>query len=283
MPLIRNTYGKGRVRIMRVKRDAARHEVRELSVQAMLSGAFEASYTVGDNASVIATDTVKNIVNIVARDHVGAENEDYCRALAQYFLSHYPHVAQVDITASETRWARIEIGGAPHDHAFTLDCNGKPFVTLSATRDGSALTSGITGFTFLKTTESGWENYWFDEVTTLKPTADRLFATAMDASWLWAATPSSYAAANAKVIETVLEVFATTYSPGVQHTMYQIGEAVLAAVPEIAEISMACPNKHYLPIDLSPFGRSSGGQVFTPTDEPHGQIECTVARTSAQT
>jgi len=278
MPLIRNSYGKGRVRIMRVKREDARHEVRELSVQAMLSGAFEASYTAGDNSSVIATDTVKNIVNIVARDNVGAENEDYAESLARYFLGHYPHVAQVDITTTETKWSRIELAGTPHDHAFTMDGNGKPFVKLSATRDGSTLSSGVTGFTFLKTTESGWEDYWMDEVTTLKPTADRLFATAMDATWLWSAAPASYAAANAKVIEAVLDVFATTYSPGVQNTMYLIGEAVLAAVPEIAEISMACPNKHYLPIDLSPFGRASAGQVFTPTDEPHGQIECTVAR-----
>ncbi|HEY9214680.1 MAG TPA: urate oxidase [Ancylobacter sp.] len=278
MPLVRNTYGKGRVRIMRVQREGERHEVRELSVQAMLSGDFEASYTEGNNASVIATDTVKNIVNIVARDNVGAENEDYAGALAAYFLERYPHVEQVDVTATETRWSRIEIAGKPHDHAFTLDGNGKPFVKLSATRAGSTLSSGITGFTFLKTTESGWENYWFDDVTTLRPTADRLFATAMDASWLWSAVPASYPAANARVIEAVLNVFATTYSPGVQNTMYLMGEAVLAAVPEIAEISMACPNKHYLPIDLSPFGRASAGQVFTPTDEPHGQIECTVAR-----
>jgi len=278
MPLVRNTYGKGRVRIMRVQREGERHEVRELSVQAMLSGAFEASYTDGDNSSVIATDTVKNIVNIVAHDNVGAENEDYAGALARYFLDHYPHVAQVDVTLSETKWSRIEIAGKPHDHAFTLDGNGKPLVKLSATRGGSTLFSGITGFTFLKTTESGWEDYWFDEVTTLKPTADRLFATAMDATWLWSTPPTSYAAANARVIDAVLNVFATTYSPGVQNTMYLMGEAVLAAVPEIAEISMACPNKHYLPIDLSPFGRASAGQVFTPTDEPHGQIECTVAR-----
>lgn len=278
MPLIRNTYGKGRVRIMRVKRDEARHEVRELSVQAMLSGAFGPSYTQGDNRSVIATDTVKNIVNIVARDNVGLENEAYAAALARTFLDRYEHVEKVDITAYETRWVRIPINGAPHDHSFVLDGNGKPFVKLSATREGSTVTSGISGFTFLKTTESGWEDYWFDENTTLKPTNDRLFATAMEASWLWASAPASYEAANAKVIEAALNVFATTYSPGVQNTLYLMGEAVLAAVPEIAEISMACPNKHYLPIDLSPFGRGFDKQVFTPTDEPHGQIECTVGR-----
>lgn len=278
MPLIRSTYGKGRVRIMRVKRDTERHEARELNVTVLLTGAFDASYTSDDNSSVIATDSIKNIVNIVARDNVGAETEPFAAALATYFLDRYAHVTQVDVTATETKWVRIAVDGAPHEHSFVLDSNGNPFVKLAATREGVSVTSGIKGFTFMKTTNSGWENYWFDEATTLKPTADRMCATAMDASWRWAKAPASYPEANAAVLATVLKVFATTYSPSVQNTMYLMGEAVLAAVPEIAEISMACPNKHYLPIDLSPFGRSSDGQVFTPTDEPHGQIECTVGR-----
>lgn len=278
MPLIHNTYGKGRVRIMRVKRDGERHEVRELTVRAMLTGAFDASYTAGNNSSVIATDSIKNIVNIVARDNVGAENEEFAGELAAYFLDRYAHVDKVDIFAGETRWVRLEVDGAPHPHSFLLDANGKPFVKLSATRADTSIASGIEGFTFMKTTESGWENYWMDEATTLKPTADRMLATSMDASWLWSAVPASYPEANARVFDAALKVFATTYSPGVQNTLYLMGEAVLAAVPEIAEITMACPNKHYLPIDLSPFGRAFDGQVFTPTDEPHGQIECTVAR-----
>lgn len=278
MPLISNSYGKGRVRIMRVARDSARHEVRELSVQVMLTGDFAAAYTKGDNRQVIATDSIKNIVNIVARDHVAAENELFAGVLAQYFLDRYPHVAGVEVTAYETKWRRLEVDGAAHDHAFALDGNGRPFVKLEATREGRRLASGVDGFTFLKTTESGWEEYWVDEATTLKPTADRLFATAMEAQWLWSGIPASYAAANAAVLDAALKVFATTYSPGVQATLYQMGEAVLTAVPEVEQISMACPNKHYLPIDLAPFGRAFDGQVFTPTDEPHGQIVCTVGR-----
>src|SRR5947209_7264910 len=35
MPLIRDVYGKGRVRVMRVKRDTKRHELRELTVKVM--------------------------------------------------------------------------------------------------------------------------------------------------------------------------------------------------------------------------------------------------------
>jgi urate oxidase len=278
MPLIRNTYGKGRVRIMRVERDTERHEVRELSVECLLTGAFDASYTSSDNSSVIATDTVKNIVNIVARDNVTLANELYAAALAKYFLDHYPQVERVDVLAHETKWSRLVVDGASHPHAFALDANGKPFVKLTATREGSSTISGIDGFTFLKTTESGWEGYVMDEVTTIKETHDRMAATSMDASWKWSSAPASYPEANAKVLTSVLKVFASNYSPSIQRTMYQIGEAVLAAVPQISEISMACPNKHYLPINLTPFGRNFDGKVFTPTDEPHGQIECVVGR-----
>ena len=50
MALIGNIYGKGRVRVMRVHRDGERHEVRELSVAAMVQGDFAKTYTHGDNS-----------------------------------------------------------------------------------------------------------------------------------------------------------------------------------------------------------------------------------------
>jgi urate oxidase len=31
---------------------------------------------------------------------------------------------------------------------------------------------------------------------------------------------------------------------------------------------------------MAPFGRDNPNVVFTPTDEPHGQIECTVSRSA---
>ena len=38
------------------------------------------------------------------------------------------------------------------------------------------------------------------------------------------------------------------------------------------------PNKHYLLINLSPFGMEIKNEIFVPTDEPHGQIEASVTR-----
>ena len=279
MPLISNSYGKARVRVMRVDRGADRHEVRELTVQAILEGGFAAAYTAGDNAAAVATDTIKNIAYIVARENIGACAEGYAGKLAARFLDRYPQVERATVRTAETKWTRATLGGAEHPHTFTLDANGTPTVALTAGRDGGVeVVSGIAGYTFMKSTESGWAGYVMDEYTTLPETRDRIAAAAMDAAWTWRSPPAGYPAANARILSTMLEVFGGTYSHGVQDSLYRMGEAALAAVPELATVSMACPNKHYIPFNLDRFGLSGDNMVFVATDEPHGQIECTVGR-----
>jgi urate oxidase len=100
----------------------------------------------------------------------------------------------------------------------------------------------------------------------------------MDASWRWTAAPSDYARANTLILNAMLRVFASTYSHSIQDSLYRMGTAALDAVPEIAQIHLACPNKHYLLANLAPFGMDNPNHVFIATDEPHGQIECTVGR-----
>ena len=278
MRLISNQYGKGRVRIARVHRGNARDEFRDLSVRTVLEGEFAQSYTEGDNHQVVATDTIKNLTNIVAHENLDACAEFYAAALARRLLDRYSHVARVTVTCDETKWVRAVVGGQPHPHSFVLDSNGKPLAEVVATRDGAATVSGITGFTFMKCTEAGWVGFVQDQVTTLPETTDRIVATALDARWTWRSAPADYTAANARVLAAMLEEFATTYSRGVQDSLFRMAGKALDAVPELGTISMACPNKHYLPLNLSRFGIEPDNTVFTPTDEPHGQIECSVGR-----
>jgi urate oxidase len=279
VPLIKNKYGKGRVRVMRIHREGDRYEVSQLNVKVMLEGDFARAYTHADNSTSVSTDTIKNVVNIVARENTGLSTEEFCQVLAKKYLDTYSQIETVAVTAHETKWSRLSFGGKPHPHSFVLDSNGKPFVEATATRAGATtLASGVDSFTFMKATQSGWEDYVKDGYTTIPPTNDRMCATAMVASWKWSAKPSSYPATNAKILDTVLEVFSATYSASVQDSLYRMGEAALAAVPEISEISMACPNIHYILMNLSAFGMDNKNDVFLPTDEPHGQIECTVGR-----
>ena len=278
MALTENRYGKGRVRVLRLHKEGDRHEVRELNVSAMMTGDFGRLFTDADNRKAVSTDTVKNLINIVARENLALDTEAFCQAVCQRFFDRYPQVAGVDVTAHETRWQRMSIEGHPHPHSFVLDNNGRPFASVVATRDGTTVRSGIAEFTVMKTTQSGWDNYEKDSYTTIKETRDRICATSLEASWAWRGVPADYRAANAVLLRTMLAVFATTYSESVQDSLYRMGMAALAAVPEIETVTLAAPNKHYIPINLAAFELTNDNMVFLPTDEPHGQIECTIGR-----
>jgi urate oxidase len=73
-------------------------------------------------------------------------------------------------------------------------------------------------------------------------------------------------------------VFSFHSSKSVQHTLYAIGEAALASVPEIDSIELTMPNKHYFLADLSRFGQDNPYEIFVPIDEPHGTIEARIRR-----
>jgi urate oxidase len=57
-----------------------------------------------------------------------------------------------------------------------------------------------------------------------------------------------------------------------------MGEALLAAIPEIQEVEFRLPNQHHLAYDLSRFGMEDQGIVFQPVSEPYGDIGLTVTR-----
>ena len=278
MPLSSSRYGKGRVRVLRLVRTGGRHDVRELTVRVILEGDFARAYVQADNRAVIATDTIKNIVNVLAHRHPEADPETFATIVGRFLLDRYEQVDVADVHATETRWTRLVLDGASHDHAFTRDGNGRPFGHSVVGREGATVRSGIEDFTFMKTTDSGWSDFHSDKFRTLPDTTDRIVATSMDATWTWAEVPDSYEAANGRVMDAMLRAFAGRYSESVQASMYRMGEAALAAVPAIRQIRLLMPNKHYIPIDLGPFGITDRTTVFLPTDEPHGQIEAVVDR-----
>jgi urate oxidase len=76
----------------------------------------------------------------------------------------------------------------------------------------------------------------------------------------------------------LVETFAIKHSLSLQQTLYAMGEAVLEARPEIAEIRLSMANKHHFVVDLKPFGLNNENEVFYASDRPYGLIEGTVTR-----
>ena len=123
--LIGHRYGKARVRVLKILRDGPVHTLKDLEVSAHLQGDFESSYTSGDNTKVVATDTIKNTINVFARQHLGAEIERFALILAEHFLSRYAQVNDVGIRISERRWERLAVDGRPHPHSFQTRPSGR--------------------------------------------------------------------------------------------------------------------------------------------------------------
>jgi urate oxidase len=276
--LVTHEYGKSRVRVLKVFREDATHTVKELDVAVTLTGDFASSYTSGDNSLVVATDTIKNTVNVLAHRELGLQTERFAKVLAEHFPAKYGQVKTARVEITERVWDRLVAGGAPHPHSFTAAQSARAWVSASAESGGTVLRSGIRELLILKSTGSGFEGFPRCEFTTLAETKDRVFATSLDATWTWGDLPGDFTAANREVLAALLEPFALNYSPSVQTTLFEMGDRVLQACPEVMEIHLAAPNKHCLLINLKPFGIENRNELFVPTDEPHGQIEATIRR-----
>ena len=80
--------------------------------------------------------------------------------------------------------------------------------------------------------------------------------------------------------QVVLEVFASHMSLSVQQTMHEMGQQVLAKCAYIESISMTMPNAHRIPFSLAGFGIENRNEISVTTDEPHGLIAATIARST---
>lgn len=271
-------YGKARVRVLKILRNGETHTIKEIEVAALLKGDFETSYTAGDNSKVVPTDTIKNTINVLAKQHLGDEIELFAQILGKHFIDQYQQVRSAEITVDERAWQRLQIDDEPHPHAFQRGSDARVFTRVRCDANSCVVRSGIRGLVVLKSTESGFEGYPKCDFTTLRETADRILATSFTGTWTYAKTPADYSSANAAILAAMLRVFATRYSPSAQTTLFQMGEAALASCAEICRLELAMPNKHCLLIDLSPFGLTNNNEVFVPIEEPHGQIEAIIER-----
>ncbi|HEV8061818.1 MAG TPA: urate oxidase [Gemmataceae bacterium] len=276
--LTHNSYGKSSVRLTKVTRLPDRHELAQWTIDIELEGDFAESYTAGDNRNVVATDTMKNIVYVLARDQDLADPESFSLALGRHFLADYPQVAKCRVEVRVEPWRRILVDSSPHPHAFVSDEGGRRTCTVTVTRAERSLAAGVDALALLKTTDSAFRGFHHDAFTTLPEVDDRLFATLLKADWTYNLAASNWNRHYTQIRQTLLQTFAKHKSLSAQHTLHAMGAAVLETCPEVDEISLAMPNRHQLLVNLEPFGRDNPNCVFVATDEPFGLIEGTLRR-----
>jgi urate oxidase len=277
--LAENRYGKSRVRLMKVTRNDQDHDLREWTVQVLLKGDFDSAHLDGDNSKILPTDTMKNTVYSIARSSKATAMEDYAKELADFLLSRNPQVDSASIHVESTLWKRLTVDGKPHPSAFMRGSGELQTTNVERTQSGTfQVLSGLDNLVLLKTANSAFEGYIKDSLTTLPETKDRLFGTAVSATWRYASPDLQFDCIRVKLRERLLRTFANHNSKSVQQTLYAMAESALEDVPEIDEIEIVMPNKHCLLVDLSRFGQDNPNEIFVPTDEPHGYIEARVRR-----
>ena len=266
-----NQYGKAETHVVRVSRAGSRHEVKDLNVSIALAGDFADTHTSGDNSKVVPTDTQKNTVFAFARDGIG-EIVDFAMRLARHFVNEFASVYRARVHVEEQPWHRI------HDHAFVQAGAEKRRATVTATDDGTWVVAGIGDMVVMKSGGSEFHGYLKDRFTTLPETSDRILATSVLARWRYAGTDVDWKVSFDEVRRLLLEAFASKHSLSLQQTLYAMGEAVLLARSEVAEVRMAMPNRHHFAVDLTPFGMANENEVFYASDRPYGLIEGTITR-----
>ena len=273
-----NSYGKNAVNLSRIIRHEGYHEFRQVSVSVSLTGDFDAAHTAGDNTLILPTDTQKNTIYALAREHFTSTIEAFGLVLSAHFLSRNPQVSQVRIELVEHLWQRMAFEGAAHTHSFTGGGSEKRTAVVTRTAAGPVVTSGLKGLMLLKTTDSAFVGYPKDEFTVLPETTDRILATECEATWDYISAEVDFEALYQQIRLSLLHTFAGHKSLSVQHTLYAIGEQILQEQEAVAEIHLVMPNKHHIPFNLEPFGQANTNEIFVATDAPFGYITGTVTR-----
>jgi urate oxidase len=273
-----NQYGKAETRMVRVTRDGDRHELKDLNVGVTLSGDMADVHLTGDNANVVPTDTQKNTVYAFAKEAPVGEVEEFGLRLARHFVDDFEPISRARVHLEQFPWARIEVGGTPHDHAFVRAGDEVRTATVVAEQGRAWVVSGLTNLVVLKSTGSEFTGYIKDRYTTLQETRDRVLATAVTARWRHGSVDVDWAKSFAETRRLLLEAFATTHSLSLQQTMWAMASSAITGRPEVVEVRMSMPNKHHFVVDLSPFGLTNDNEVFHADDRPYGLIEaCMVA------
>jgi urate oxidase len=276
-----NQYGKAENRVVRIYRDSARHEIRDLNVSTALRGPFVPAYLDGNQTNVLPTDTQKNTAFAFAKSHGIESIERYGLDLARHFVHDVDPVQGARIEIEEYAWERAVVDGVEHDHTWLR--TGQEIRTAAVTVDagGEHVVGGLKDLVLLKSTGSEFAGFLEDEYTTLQETHDRVMATSLVAQWRFTSVDVDWDATYAGIKQLMVKQFATLQSLALQQTLWHMGRAVLEAYPFIAEVRLKAPNKHHFAVDLAPFGLENPGEVFIAADRPYGLIEATVLRDDA--
>jgi urate oxidase len=259
----------------------------------VLGDNFLPAYTHGDNSSVVATDSMKNIVLEHALDYDGATLEGFLDELGRLFLNMYPAMRALRLRARELPFSAARVPGASagsfedSDVLFSRSRDDWSLATLECTGRGAEYRvtghrCGRLGLQLIKVTGSAFTRFVRDEHTTLPERVDRPLFTYVDVYWTYADVqdmlapdPVRYVPAE-QVRDVVLSVFHQFVSESIQHLVHEMGTRLLARFPHLAGVSFEAQNHTWDPAFVSE--RDPRVKVYVNPFPAYGIIKLTMTR-----
>jgi urate oxidase len=231
--------------------------------------AFEPSYTEGDNTRVVATDSMKNFIQVTALEYGEDSLEGFLELVARRFLDTYGHVERIELTAREVPFARRS------EQSFQSVGGDYGVAELALGRDGALEhRSGRAGIRLMKLTGSSFEAFVRDEYTTLPDSRDRPLYIHLEVGWRNA--DFAVRADGEAVRDSVAATFAAFDSASIQELVHEMGARLLEGFPELEEVSFVGENRLWDTAQVSEADERV--RVYTDPRPPYGRIELTLAR-----
>ncbi len=278
----RSYYGKGDVIVYRLQRQGEAPEGQSsffgANVKMLLYGeAFWATYTVGDNTALVATDSMKNFIQRETLHFDGSDLESYCEFIASTFLTTYPQTEGVQVSASQIPYEPFPNSKV----SFAPSGPDRANAQVELRREGQSLKivevrSGIAGFKLLRLGGSSFLGFVRDKYTTLPDIKNRPLHMWLDLEWTYESPESAFnkGVVTSRLRQIVHEVFNSFDSGSIQQVIYQMGSQILADIPTIAEIRMEANNRTWDTIVEK--GDEVG--VYTEARPPYGCLGLTLTR-----
>jgi len=253
----------------------------------VLGNNFLPAYTAGDNANVVATDTMKNFILQSALDYPGATQEGLLHFLGQRFLETWPHLEALRLRSRQVPFAAAPIPGGHSGTLFSRSRDDYGYSQMELVRgDGEALPvdhqCGRLGLQLIKVTGSSFTRFVRDEYTTLPEAVDRPLFIYLDLFWRYGDVGDAVGSdhtrylASEQVRDFVGVVFHDFVSLSIQHLVHEMGQRLLARFPQIAEVSFEAQNRLWDTAFVSPTDERT--RVYCDPRPPYGSIFLSLAR-----
>jgi urate oxidase/2-oxo-4-hydroxy-4-carboxy-5-ureidoimidazoline decarboxylase len=283
-------YGKAAVRFYRTRHPDGTRSLLAGELDLRVSGdLLLRSYTDRDNRTLVATDTLKNVMLETVASFEGTRLEQLLVGVGEAVLDAYPQIQWAELTG---RWAPLEAETvtedgrrAVSDVLFAPTANGRTMASVRLDRDGDSvrlieLTSGRHGIRLAKTTGSSFTGFVRDSHTTLPEAQDRPLAISLDVSWLYC-DPCSVVTNDSReyvdaadMLDVICSTFHSFNSCSIQDLVHEISQRALRRFPSVAEVQFSAENHTWEPVSVA----TGEASLFCEPRGPYGVIAFALTR-----